>query len=221
MPIETKKDPEAAIRTTLEAVLADGVFLAVRLSAADGLLEACRAAARGGLRLLELTLTTPGAIAAIETLAEDETLLVGGGTVLTTQEVGRVAAAGGRFVLSPVFDPEVLAAARAAGLLYVPGAATPKEILTAHRAGAALVKVFPAGPLGGPDFLRLVRGPLPEVLLVPTSGPSAENLYEYLEAGAVAVGVGREVFPPGFTLDSAERAAKRVREAMRQARGVS
>ena len=219
MPMETVKNPDAAIQTTLDRVLADGVFLAVRLPSGDGLVEACRAAARGGLPLLELTLTTPGALPAIEALAQDESCLVGGGTILSPADVERVADAGGRFVLSPVFDAEVLAAARASGLLYVPGAATPKEILTAHRAGAKLVKVFPAGPLGGPDFLRFVRGPLPQVPLVPTSGPNAENLYEYLQAGAVAVGVGREIFPAGFTLETVERAARRVRDAVRRARG--
>jgi len=104
------------------------------------------------------------------------------------------------------------------GLLAVPGTATPTEILAAHRGGARLVKVFPSGALGGPEFLRAVRGPLPHVPLVPTSGPNAGNLHEYLAAGAVAVGVGREVFPPGFTLQSVEAASRRVREALDAAR---
>ena len=218
MPTQTQPSQERAIERARSTVLADGVFLAVRLPSSGGLLDACRAAARGGLPLLELTLTTPGALAAIEALAGEEGLTVGGGTVLSTEDVRLVAEAGGRFVLSPVFDPEVLEAAQSRGLLYVPGAATPKEILTAHRAGARLVKIFPAGPLGGAEFLRLVRGPLPDVPLIPTSGPTAENLHEYVAAGAVAVGVGREVFSPGFTAPTVEAAARRVRVAMNRAR---
>ncbi|MGH2690334.1 MAG: bifunctional 4-hydroxy-2-oxoglutarate aldolase/2-dehydro-3-deoxy-phosphogluconate aldolase, partial [Actinomycetota bacterium] len=155
--------PEVAIQEMERRVLSDGVFLAVRLGEGAPLLDACRAAHRGGLRLLEITLTTPGALEAIAALSPDPDLAVGGGTVLTPEDVQSVAGAGGRFVLSPVFHPGVLAEAAALGLLYVPGAATPTEILTARRAGARLVKVFPAGPLGGPEFLRLVRGPLPDI----------------------------------------------------------
>jgi 2-dehydro-3-deoxyphosphogluconate aldolase/(4S)-4-hydroxy-2-oxoglutarate aldolase len=108
--------------------------------------------------------------------------------------------------------------AHAHGLLAVPGAATAAEILAAWRHGARLVKVFPSGPLGGPAYLRAVRGPLPEVPLVPTSGPTAETLADYLAAGAVAVGVGGEVFPPGWTLASVEAAARRVHQALAAAR---
>ncbi len=218
MPTRTIQPPDTRLQGTLEAVLADGIFLAVRLTESAPLLDVCRAAARGGLPLLEITLTTPGALDAVAELARDPNLLVGGGTVLEPEQARAVARAGGRFALSPVFDPAVLAEARSLGLLYVPGAATPAEILAAHRAGAPLVKVFPAGPLGGPEFLRLVRGPLPDIPLVPTSGPTSENLAEYLAAGAVAIGVGREVLPAGSPLAAVESAARRVRDAMVRAR---
>lgn len=207
------------IRNTADEVLADGVILCIRLGADApiSVIEACRAAARGGLRVLEVTLTTPGALDAIAELSGED-VIVGGGTVLTAADVERVASAGGRFALSPVFDPEVVDAAHSHGLLAVPGASTPTEILAAWRHGALMVKVFPAGPLGGPAYLRAIRGPLPDIPLVPTSGATAETLHEYLAAGAVAVGVGNEVFPPGFTATSAEAAARRVREAMDRAR---
>ena len=91
--------------------------------------------------------------------------------------------------MSPVFDAEVVAAAHQHGLLAVPGAATPTEILTAHRSGARLVKVFPAAALGGPSFLKAVRGPLPNIPLVPTSGPTADTLADYFAVGASAVGI--------------------------------
>jgi 2-dehydro-3-deoxyphosphogluconate aldolase/(4S)-4-hydroxy-2-oxoglutarate aldolase len=138
--------------------------------------------------------------------------------VLDPPAVDAVAEAGGRFVMSPVFSPEVVRSAHRRGVLAVPGAATPTEILAARRAGASLVKVFPAGLLGGPDFLRTVRGPLPDVPLVPTSGPNVANVADYVAAGAVAVGMGREVFPPGFRLEDVEEAARRVRDAMDRAR---
>ncbi len=210
-----------AVDKTLRDVLADGVFLCVRLGADTPLIEACRAAVRGGLSLLEITLTTPGALRAIETMAKEEGVIAGGGTVLTPEDARRVADAGGRFALSPVFDPGVVDEAHRLGLLAVPGTSTPTEILAAHRHGARLVKVFPAAALGGPAYLRAVRGPLPDVPLVPTNGIVAETIADYLRAGAVAVGVGGDVFPPGFTLDHVEKAAGRIRSAMNAARRSS
>jgi len=206
------------IRSTLDRVLSDGVFLCVRLGPDDDVVTACRAAAAGGLAVLEITLTTPGAIDAIETLSTDPDLIVGAGTVLSPEDVRRVHAAGARFVMSPVFDPGVVDEAHLLEMLAIPGASTPAEILAAHRQGAALVKVFPSGALGGPNYLRSLRGPLPDIPLVPTSGPTAETIGAYVAAGAVAVGVGREVFPPAYTRQSVEMAARRVRSAMDVAR---
>jgi 2-dehydro-3-deoxyphosphogluconate aldolase/(4S)-4-hydroxy-2-oxoglutarate aldolase len=120
--------------------------------------------------------------------------------------------------MSPVFDAGVVAESHRLGLLAIPGTGTATEILAAHRAGARLVKVFPAGPLGGPDFLRKVRGPLPHIPLVPTSGPAAETIADYVAAGAVAVGVGSEVLGDGRSHERIERSARRVRAAMNAAR---
>jgi 2-dehydro-3-deoxyphosphogluconate aldolase/(4S)-4-hydroxy-2-oxoglutarate aldolase len=195
-----------SIEDTLRDVLADGIFLAVRLGEDAPLLEACRAAKRGGLSILEITLTTPGALDAIRALSTEGDAVVGAGTVLTADDARAVADAGGRFAMSPVLDPTVVEEAHRHGLLAIPGAASPTEILAAHRTGARLVKVFPAGPLGGPDFLRKVRGPLPDIPLVPTSGPSVADFEDWVAAGAVAVGIGSEVFSPGFTAGSVEGA---------------
>jgi 2-dehydro-3-deoxyphosphogluconate aldolase/(4S)-4-hydroxy-2-oxoglutarate aldolase len=200
---------------TREDILREGVILCVRLDDGAQVLDVCRAAMNGGLRVLELTLTTPRALEAITALADDGEAIVGGGTVLEAEQARAVAAVGGRFVLSPVFHPEVVDEAHLRGLLAVPGTASPSEILAAHRHGARLIKTFPAGALGGPAYLRAVRGPLPEVPLVPTSGPTAETIAEYFAAGAVAVGVGgAEFYPPGFTLKGVEAAARRVRDAV-------
>jgi 2-dehydro-3-deoxyphosphogluconate aldolase/(4S)-4-hydroxy-2-oxoglutarate aldolase len=199
-----------AMTVTRDTLLRERLILCVRLGENAPVLEACRAALRGGLRVLEITLTTPGALEIIATLASEPEVCVGAGTVLTPADAAAVAAAGGRFAVSPVCDRELAAAARDLELLWIPGAATPTEALAAWRAGAPLVKIFPAGALGGPAFLRALRGPLPQIPLVPTSGPSAENLAEYLDAGAVALGVGAEVFPPGFTLTGVEGAARKL-----------
>jgi len=205
---------ENRIRETEQAVLADGLILAVRLGDGVDVLAACRAAARGGIRVFEITLTTLGAFEVIEELAGDGDLIVGGGTVLSEEDVKGVAAAGGRFALSPVFDPEVVEASRRLGLLAIPGTGTPREALEAYRSGAEIVKVFPSAALGGPEYLRAVRGPLPQIGLIPTSGPNAENLHEYMAAGAIAVGVGREVFAKGADLENIEKESQKLRQAM-------
>lgn len=208
------------IDNTVRDVLADGVFLCVRLGADTPLIEACSAAVRGGLKVLEITLTTPGAIEAIAHFAKGEAI-AGGGTVLTVDDVRKVAQAGGRFVLSPVFDREVVDEAHRLGLLAVPGTSTPTEILTAHRHGARLIKVFPAACLGGAAYIRAVRGPLPGIPLIPTNGITADDIVDYVEAGAVAVGVGGDVFSKQFTMDHIEEAARRMRHAMDTARDTA
>jgi 2-dehydro-3-deoxyphosphogluconate aldolase/(4S)-4-hydroxy-2-oxoglutarate aldolase len=211
-------DPRDAIERTVRDVLADGVFLCVRLDGATPLIEACEAAVRGGLTVLEITLTTPGAIDAIAHFAKSGGAIAGAGTALTVDDVRAVARAGGRFVLSPVFDPDVVDEAHRLGLLAVPGTSTPTEILSAHRHGARLVKVFPAAALGGAAYIRAVRGPLPGIPLVPTNGITADSIVDYIQAGAVAVGVGSEVFSRDFTFGHIEEAARRIRHAMDTAR---
>jgi 2-dehydro-3-deoxyphosphogluconate aldolase/(4S)-4-hydroxy-2-oxoglutarate aldolase len=204
---------------TLKTLLDEGAVLAVRLGAGENLPGACLAAARGGIGALEITLTTPGALGAIEALAKESGVLAGGGTVLTAEDVRNVAKAGGRFALSPIFDEGAAEEAKQADLLYIPGAATPLEILAAHRCGAPVVKFFPSAALGGPAFIRAFRGPFPKIPLLPTSGPTAENLASYFEAGAVAVGVGGvEFFAPGWTPASVEAAARKVRQALSRVR---
>lgn len=200
---------------TLQDLRREGAVLAVRLPAGGDLLGACRAAVRGGVRVLEITLTTPSALEAIAVMAREPGVITGGGTVLTVDDARAVARAGGRFALSPVFEPAAMEEARRLGLLAIPGAGSASEILAAHRHGAPVVKVFPSGALGGPAFLRAIRGPFPAIPLLPTSGPTAENLAGYYEAGAAAVGVGgAEFFPPGWTPASVEAAARRVRAAL-------
>lgn len=160
------------------------------------------AAVRGGFRVLEFTLTTPGAFDRIADFSRRADLLVGAGTVLTADQARAAVAAGARFLVSPVVDPLVIEAARELDVPAVPGCSTPTEFLLAHRAGAPLQKLFPA-PVGGPDFVRAVRAPLPELRIVPTNGVDETNAREYLRAGAVAVGFVGTLFAPQWIADRA------------------
>jgi len=157
--------------------------------------EALAAAVRGGFRVLEVTLSTPGAIEIISDLSRDPTLLIGAGTVLTPDQARGAVRAGARFLVSPVLDVDVISEASRLGCLIMPGCATPTELWQAHRAGAPLQKLFPA-PASGPDWLRAVLAPMPFLRVIPTSGVEADNAAEWLDAGAFAVGCVRSLFAP-------------------------
>lgn len=214
-------DTTRRIHHTRDIILSEGVVLSVRLDADRILLDVCRAAVRGGLHIVAVALTTPRALDTIAELARSEDVLVGAATVLSEDDVRRVAEAGAQFTLSPGFDRNVVDEARKRGLLALPGAATPSEILAAHRHGAALVNLFPAGALGGPDYVRAIRGPLASVTLVPSGGPDADSIADYFAAGARAVGVGADVVGPAnaekHDLDEISLAARHVRRAVEAA----
>jgi 2-dehydro-3-deoxyphosphogluconate aldolase/(4S)-4-hydroxy-2-oxoglutarate aldolase len=145
----------------------------------------------GGIRCLELTMTTPGALDVVERLAArlPADVEVGMGTVLTADEVDRAVAVGARFVVSPSVVPAVIDAALHHGIGSYPGALTPTEIHSAWTAGASAVKLFPGGSLG-PGYLTAVRAPLPDVPIVPTGGIDIAAVRTWLDAGACAVGMG-------------------------------
>ncbi len=163
----------------------------VRFHEGGDLAGTVAALTEGGVGLVEITLDTPGALDAIRT-ASEAGLSVGAGTVLTVDEVRASADAGARFVVSPGLVPEVVAAALEAGLEALPGVLTPTELLQALAAGARAVKLFPASP-GGPALVRALRGPFPNVPLVPTGGVRVSQIASYLEAGATAVALGSEL----------------------------
>ena len=173
-------------------LLESGVIAVVRAPEADRVRAVARALAAGGVGAVEITLTTPGAIALIADLARDDDLsgcVVGAGTVLDEAAARAVIDAGARFVVSPTLDHAVIRACRERAVPCMPGAFTPTEILEAWRAGASLVKLFPAASLG-PDFIRDVLAPLPFLRLVPSGGVTLENAAEWIRAGAAAVSVG-------------------------------
>ncbi len=162
---------------------------------ADAVLPALQAAVDGGFEIIECTMNTPGALDAIRHFAQQDDLLVGAGTVLTTEDAQRAVDAGARFLVSPVTDPEVIKWCVRHDVVAIPGTFTPTEMLTAHRAGAPIVKFFP-GPPGGPGAVRAIRGPLPFLRIFPTSGVTLENAADYLRAGAFGLGFVACLFEP-------------------------
>ena len=168
-----------------------GVVAVIRMRDAAKLRRVVEAIAEGGVRAIEVTMTVPGAVQLIATLAPalPREILLGAGTVTDASTARAVIDAGARYVVSPVFRREVIAACHERGVAVAPGCFTPTEILDAHDAGADVIKVFPATALG-PQFIKDVRAPLPQVRLMPTGGVSLDNAGEWIRAGAVAVGVG-------------------------------
>jgi 2-dehydro-3-deoxyphosphogluconate aldolase/(4S)-4-hydroxy-2-oxoglutarate aldolase len=175
----------------LSELLAARVVAVIRMKEAAGLASVAAALRRGGVRALEITMTVPDAVEIIREMArtKEPGTLIGAGTVLDAGTARDVIAAGADFVVSPVFDRDTVEACREAGVVVAPGAFTPTEIVAAWRAGADIVKVFPATSLG-PQFIRDLRGPLPRVRLMPTGGVTVENARDFLAAGAACVGLG-------------------------------
>jgi 2-dehydro-3-deoxyphosphogluconate aldolase/(4S)-4-hydroxy-2-oxoglutarate aldolase len=171
-----------------------GVVAVIRLRDPGKLRAVVDALMAGGVKALEVTMTVPGAVDLIRGLAPTlpEGFLLGAGTVLNASIAHAVIGAGAQFVISPVFRREVIAACHEHDVPAMPGCFTPTEILEAHDAGADIVKVFPATALG-PQYIKDVRAPLPQVKLMPTGGVSPENAGDWIRAGAVAVAAGSSV----------------------------
>ncbi|HEX7104698.1 MAG TPA: bifunctional 4-hydroxy-2-oxoglutarate aldolase/2-dehydro-3-deoxy-phosphogluconate aldolase [Acidothermaceae bacterium] len=200
-----------------------GVVAIARASSAHKVVTAVETLVDAGISCLELTLTMPSAIDNIAVLVEllGESACVGAGTVLTTQQARECIGAGAKFIVAPSAVPEVVEFASAQGIPVLPGALTPSEIVASWLAGAAAVKVFPASTVG-PQYLRDVRAPLPGIPLIPTGGVTIDEVPRYLDAGAVAVGMGSPLFGDALRDDGDLRAlatrAKRLLDAVRVGR---
>ncbi|MBL6456979.1 bifunctional 4-hydroxy-2-oxoglutarate aldolase/2-dehydro-3-deoxy-phosphogluconate aldolase [Belnapia sp. T6] len=162
----------------------------IRTSTAAHAITACAWLREAGFTVLELTLTTPDAVAIIRELAGEPGLTVGAGTVPDAAAAEACLTAGARFLVTPWVDPEVIRLARAAGAAAMPGAMTPTEIRAALAAGADVVKIFPASSAGGPGHVKAVRAVFPQAVFCPTGGVDAGNAPAYLAAGAAFVGIG-------------------------------
>lgn len=179
----------------LHRIYAEGLLPVVRVSNAEEAMNVTEALKEGGLSLIEITMSVTGAIDVIKELSGKygDKIILGAGTILDP-ETGRMALlAGASFIVSPVLNIELISLCRRYGAVVMPGAMTPTEILAAWTAGADLVKVFPCGQLGGAEYLKAIKGPLPQVPLVPTGGVNLQNAATFIKAGAVALGVGGEL----------------------------
>jgi 2-dehydro-3-deoxyphosphogluconate aldolase / (4S)-4-hydroxy-2-oxoglutarate aldolase len=175
-----------------DALGEDRVMAIIRYRDGGDVIGTIESLARGGIRVLEVTVDTPGAWDAIKHAAARPNVIVGAGTVTETSQVEQLAALGGRFVVSPGFDPDVVKAALDHGLEPLPGVATGSEVLAARRAGVNFFKLFPAGPLGV-RYLAALRGPFGKESFVPTGGISIADTPDWLRAGAFAVALGSEL----------------------------
>ncbi|HMI84072.1 MAG TPA: bifunctional 4-hydroxy-2-oxoglutarate aldolase/2-dehydro-3-deoxy-phosphogluconate aldolase [Polyangiaceae bacterium] len=196
----------------VQALWTERATAILRTTSADAARAAMEAAVEGGFRILEFTLTTPNAFGLIEEFAKRPGLIVGAGTVLLPQEAQAAVAAGAQFLVSPIADDGMIRRARQLGVAAIPGTHTPTEMVQAHRAGAPLVKLFPA-PAGGPAYLRAVLAPLPFLRVVPTNGVDEQNAADWLRAGAFAVGFVASLFD---AQDIAERRYDRIRDRARR-----
>jgi len=188
----------AARRAVVDALLAHGAIAVVRLRDVAHGRDLADALVAGGVPAIEVTLTTPGALALVQSLANaDRSLIVGAGSVLSADAARRAIEAGARYLVSPVLDTDVMAVAHTNDIPCFPGAYTPTEIFRAHQAGADLVKLFPADTLG-PSYLKGVLAPMPFLELMPTGGVTPENVGTWIAAGAVAVGLGSALVDPAL-----------------------
>jgi len=180
-----------------------GIIPVVRARSVEEANRAVEAICAGGIPILEITMTVPGAVSVIREVAQKygKRVLVGAGTVTGAEQAESCIAAGAEFLVSPGLAVSVMAVARAHGKLSIPGALTPTELMNAQQEGARLVKIFPCGNVGGPKYLRALRAPFPHVQMIPTGGVNAANAADFLAAGAFALGVGADLVDPAALRD--------------------
>src|ERR1700688_2190568 len=172
-----------------------GIVPVVRTSTAEGAIKAIDAIYRGGIRAAEITMTVPGAVRALEKVADQfgDKIMLGAGTVLDPETARICMLAGAEFFVTPSLKPATIEMAKRYGKVICPGALTPTEVLTAWEAGADVVKVFPCGNVGGAKYIKALKGPFPQIEMIPTGGVNLETGGDFLKAGACAVAVGGEL----------------------------
>lgn len=210
---------------SLGLIREQGVVPIVRAASPEQALQAVDAIVQGGIRIAEITMTVPKALAVMERVAEahGERVLLGAGTILDAEGCQAALIAGAEFIVTPGLNTKVIEMARRYSKAVIPGGLTPTEILAAWQAGADMVKIFPIGPAGGPKYLKALRSPLPQIEFVPTGGVDLESTAAYIKAGAAAVAVGGELVSAKALAEGkpemiAEK-ARRFLEAVRTGRG--
>jgi 2-dehydro-3-deoxyphosphogluconate aldolase/(4S)-4-hydroxy-2-oxoglutarate aldolase len=210
----------------LQKIKEIGVVPVVRASSADEALRVIDAIREGGVPVLEITMTVPGAIKVIEEAAKrhGSEVLVGAGTVLDPETARACMLAGAQFVVSPALNLDTIAICRRYSIAVMPGALTPTEVITAWQAGADVVKVFPCGAMGGASYLKSLKAPLPQVEMIPTGGVSLKTGADFIAAGAMALGVGADLVDTAAIKQGNPQkvtdAARQYVELVRQARGL-
>ena len=202
-----------------------GIVPVVRASSAKLAAQAAEAVCAGGIPIVEITMTVPGAIDVIRQLTETvgEQVLIGAGTVLDAETAQRCIDAGAQFLVSPGFDADTVKLANRLGKLVMAGALTPTEVIAAWKAGSDFVKIFPCGSVGGAKYIKALKGPLPQVPMIPTGGINLNTAADFIQAGSAALGIGGELvsasaLASGKTTeitDSARSYVKIIQEARR------
>jgi 2-dehydro-3-deoxyphosphogluconate aldolase/(4S)-4-hydroxy-2-oxoglutarate aldolase len=180
---------------TVKRVSCGGVIPVIRAESADEARAVIDAIIAGGIDVIEITMTVPGAVGLIRKMSDTygDKLLVGAGTVLKVGDARACIDAGAKFVISPALNLDVIRFCRDEDVVVMPGALTPTEVVTAWGAGADFVKIFPAGAMGGASYLKSLKAPLPDIKMIPTGGVSQSNAADFIRAGAEAVGVGADL----------------------------
>ena len=209
---------------TLASILDIGLVAIVRADAAEPALEAAKAIYRGGVRALEVTMTVPGAVKVLEKLADEfgDKIVLGAGTVLDPETARTCMLAGAEFFVTPSLNTRTIEMCRRYSKAIMPGALTPTEVVTAWEAGADMVKIFPIGNVGGPSYLKALKGPLPQIHMIPTGGVGLSNAADFLKAGASAIAVGSDLVTKKALaegdFDYIEKTAKQFLDIVKQAR---
>ncbi len=184
---------------TKEAILSSirdiGIVPVVRTSSAEAAVRSVEAIYRGGIRAAEITMTVPGALRALERVADQfgDRMVLGAGTVLDPETARASMLAGAEFFVTPSLKVSTIELVKRYSKVMIPGALTPTEVLTAWEAGADIVKIFPCGNVGGPKYIKALKAPFPHIEMIPTGGVNLETAGEFLKAGACAVAVGAEL----------------------------
>ena len=204
-----------------------GVVPVVRTSSAETAIKAIQAVYRGGIRAAEITMTVPGAIRALEKLADEfgDKIVLGAGTVLDPETCRSCMLAGAQFFVTPALKHSTIEMAKRYSKVICPGALTPTEVLTAWEAGADFIKVFPASAVGGAQYIKALKAPFPHIEMIPTGGVSIETTPDFLRAGAAAVAAGAELIDAKTIADGNydvfEERARRFLAAVKSVRNPS
>jgi 2-dehydro-3-deoxyphosphogluconate aldolase / (4S)-4-hydroxy-2-oxoglutarate aldolase len=212
---------------TRQRIVSVGIVPVIRASTAKKAFMAVEALCKGGIPVVEVTLTVPGAEEVIESLRKDSAagLLVGAGTVTDVAGARRCLDAGAQFIVSPGLDLETAAFVISQRVLMIAGALTPSEILAARKAGADVVKIFPCSAVGGASYIKSLRGPFPKIPFIPTGGVNLKTAADFIHAGSEALGVGSELVPASALEagrpEEITALAKEFVEIVREARAVA